>query len=80
MGVRKGSPFIEGKTLTHPTVGAEQWTELFLLDRPVDVGDKWVHLSFFDVVGGLNQSSDRSPIRTLHRDRSQSAANITRNL
>lgn len=50
--------FIEGKTLTHPTVDAERWTEVFLLDRPADAGDKWVHVSFLDVVGGLNQSSD----------------------
>lgn len=50
--------FIEGKTLTYPTVGAERWTEVFLLDRPADARDKWVHVSFLAVAGGLNQSSD----------------------
>lgn len=37
--------FIKGKTLTHPTVRAEQWTEVILLDKPADAGDKWVHAS-----------------------------------
>lgn len=35
---KEKSDFIEGKTLIHPTVGAEQWTEVFLLDRPADTG------------------------------------------